>query len=123
TTIGDLLKWNENFASPRIGDPAFVAEQEQAGRFNDGRAHNYALGLQVGTYKGVRQVDHSGSTAGYRAHLARYPDQHLSIAVLCNASTAAATQYARAISDLYLADRAKTPAATAPGHALSDAEA
>jgi len=42
TTVGDLLKWNENFASPQISDAAFVAEQQQPGRFNDGRTHDYA---------------------------------------------------------------------------------
>ena len=32
TTVGDLLKWNENFVTPVVGDAAFVAEQEQAGQ-------------------------------------------------------------------------------------------
>jgi len=82
TTVGDLLTWNENFVSPKVGDAAFVAEEQQVGKFSDGRAHDYALGLYNRTYKGVRQVDHSGSTAGYRADLARYPEQHLSVAVL-----------------------------------------
>jgi CubicO group peptidase (beta-lactamase class C family) len=42
TTVGDLLKWNENFVSPVVGDPAFVAEQQKAGVFNDGRPHGSA---------------------------------------------------------------------------------
>ena len=29
TTVGDLLKWNENFVAPTVGDAAFVAEQQQ----------------------------------------------------------------------------------------------
>src|SRR5258708_7936709 len=37
TTVGDLLKWNENFSTPAVGDAAFVALQQQAGKFNDGR--------------------------------------------------------------------------------------
>ena len=56
TTVGDLLKWNENFVSPVVGDTAFVAEQQKPGTFNDGRTHGYALGLFVGTYKGLREV-------------------------------------------------------------------
>ena len=52
------------------GDAALIVEQQQAGRFNDGRTHGYALGLFVGKYKGVREVYHSGSTAGYQ----RVPD-------------------------------------------------
>ena len=35
---------------------------------------------------GVKNVYHSGSTAGYRAHLNRFPDSHTSVAVLCNGS-------------------------------------
>jgi CubicO group peptidase (beta-lactamase class C family) len=122
TTVGDLLTWNENFTSPKVGDAAFVNDQQTPGKFNDGRVHQYALGLTVGTYKGVRQVEHSGSTAGYRAHLTRYPDQRVSVAVLCNVSTGAATQYAHEVADLYLGSALK-PATPSASHALTDAEA
>jgi CubicO group peptidase (beta-lactamase class C family) len=105
TTVGDLLKWNENFTSLKVGDAAFVADQQTPQRFHDGRQHNYAFGLTVGTYRGVREIGHSGSTAGYRAHLTRFPDQRVSVAVLCNVSSGSATQYAHAVSDIYLKDR------------------
>jgi CubicO group peptidase (beta-lactamase class C family) len=107
TTVEDLLKWNENFVTPRVGNASFVAEEQQAGKFADGRTHGYALGLFVGKYKGLREVYHSGSTAGYSAFLTRFPDQHLSVAVLCNVDTARATQYAHDVADLYLGDRLK----------------
>jgi CubicO group peptidase (beta-lactamase class C family) len=123
TTVGDLLKWNENFVTPKVGDAALVAEQQQVGAFSDGGAHDYAFGLYNRTYKGVRQVDHSGSTAGYRADLARYPDQHLSVAVLCNVSSGSATQAGRAVADVYLGDGAKAPAVPAATYTLADAEA
>lgn len=103
TTVGDLLRWNENFEQPKVGDAAFVRRQQEPGSFNDGRTGSYALGLVVANYKGVREVGHSGATAGYRAHLSRYPDQRVSVAVLCNAGSANAPQYAHAASDLYLA--------------------
>ena len=51
---------------------------------------------------GVAQVAHSGSTAGYRAHLTRFPTERLSVAVLCNVSSGAATQYAMSIAEMYL---------------------
>jgi hypothetical protein len=56
----------------------------------------------IGPYKGVRQVGHSGSTAGYRAHLVEFPDQKVAVGVLCNVSSGAATQYAQSVADLYL---------------------
>ena len=106
TTVGDLLRWNENFVAPKVGDEAFLREEQQPGRFNDGRAHDYAFGLFVRTYKGLPEVSHGGSTAGYRASLARYPGQHLSVAVLCNVSRGAAEREAHAVADLYLGDKA-----------------
>jgi CubicO group peptidase (beta-lactamase class C family) len=121
TTVGDLLKWNEHFDAPPEGDAPMVAEQQRAGHFNDGRAHGYGLGLFVGSYKGLREISHSGSTAGYQAFLTRFPDQRVSVAVLCNVATAQATQYAHAVADAYLGDRVKSPAVM-PTHTLTSAE-
>jgi CubicO group peptidase (beta-lactamase class C family) len=101
TTVGDLLKWNENFAHPVVGDAAFVELQQQPGRFNDGRPHGYAFGLSVESHNGLREVAHSGSTAGYSAFLTRFPDQQLSVAVLCNVATNA-TMLAHEVADVYL---------------------
>jgi CubicO group peptidase (beta-lactamase class C family) len=115
TTVGDLLRWNENAVAPTVGDAEFLREEQQPGRFNDGRSHDYALGLFIRTYKGVPEVNHSGSTAGYRAYLTRYPDQHVSVAVLCNVSSGAAERYAHAVADLYLGDALKPGAGGAPG--------
>jgi CubicO group peptidase (beta-lactamase class C family) len=102
TTVGDLLKWNENFVTPKVGDAALIAEMQRVGRFNDGRNLDYAFGLYVRPLDGVRNIYHSGSTAGYRAHLNRFPDRHTSVAVLCNTSNGDATRAANAVSRLSL---------------------
>ena len=120
TTVGDLLKWNENYVTPVVGDAAIAAEQGKAGHYNDGRELEYGLGLFVGDRRGVHNIYHSGSTAGYRAHLNRFPAAHTSVAVLCNVSSGDATQAANTVSDLYLAGRLQpakpgaAPAAPAP---------
>lgn len=106
TTVGDLLRWNENFATTRVGGESFVREQETPGRFTDGRTHGYALGLYVGMHRGMREVYHSGSTAGYSAFLTRFPEERVSVAVLCNVDTNA-TKLAHAVADIVLADRLK----------------
>ena len=124
TTVEDLLKWNANFASPRVGDAAFVAQQEQPGAFSDGRPHGYAMGLQVESYKGVKEVAHGGSTAGYTAYLAWFPDQRLSVAVLCNleASEVNPTEVARGVADVYLGDRLRPPVPPRRTHQLTASE-
>jgi CubicO group peptidase (beta-lactamase class C family) len=121
TTVGDLLKWNENFVSPKVGNPSQIARQQQRDRFNDHREHGYALGLMIGTYKSVREVSHSGSTAGYSAFLVRYPDQHVSVAVLCNVTTSA-TNFAHAVADLYLGNAVRPPASPRQTHTMSAQE-
>lgn len=122
TTVGDLLKWNENFVRPTVGDAAFVREQQQMVGFSGVPGHGYGLGLMFDDRRGVRQVDHSGSTAGYVAHLARYPDQRVSVAVLCNRSDGGATQKAYDVADLYLADRAPLAPVPTSTYALNDAD-
>jgi CubicO group peptidase (beta-lactamase class C family) len=111
TTVGDLLRWNENAVDQKVGDREFLRLELQPGHFNNGTPHGYAMGLYIQSFMGVREVSHSGSTAGYRAYLARYPDQHVSVAVLCNVSSGTAERYAHAVAKLYLdaAIREKSP--------------
>ena len=67
----------------------------------------------VGPTRACREVSHSGSTAGYRAHLTRFPEQHVSVAVLCNVSSGNATQYAQTVAEMYLGDAIKAMTTTA----------
>lgn len=83
TTIGDWMKWNAMLDSRSLGAPLVEALETQ-GILNDGRKISYALGVDVGEYKGVKQVSHSGGTAGYQTFLARYPEKKLSIGAMCN---------------------------------------
>jgi CubicO group peptidase (beta-lactamase class C family) len=84
TTIGDLLKWNDALDAGALGK--FVtAELQRKSTLLDGRATSYARGLYIATDHGVRKIWHTGETGGYEAFLARYPDRHVSIALLCNA--------------------------------------
>lgn len=109
TTVGDLLLWNEHLQAGRVGDPAFVRELETPGKLANGTSHGYAFGLFVGEHKGVREISHGGATAGYRAFLTRFPDVHLSIALLCNVGTANAARIAHEVADLYLGAALKPP--------------
>jgi CubicO group peptidase (beta-lactamase class C family) len=114
TTVGDLLRWNHNFTSLTIGGRDFVEEQQRQGKLSDGKTIAYAAGLRVASWRGVREVSHSGATAGYRAWLARYPDQSLSVAVLCNLTAGAAPQLGRQVAQLYLGSALPPPAALQP---------
>ena len=104
TTVGDLLIWNENLDLPRVGGRALADQLQTRGRLNDGFEIEYAQGLFVGQYRGVREVSNGGSTAGYQTFLGRLPAQRLSVAVLCNVTTGQPERLAHQIADIYLAD-------------------
>jgi hypothetical protein len=107
STVGDWLIWNENLDNPRVGGHAMVDELETRGQLNDGLVIEYAKGLIVTDYRGVREISHGGSTAGYQTFLARWPDERLSVAVMCNTSGTNPGGYAHQIADLFLAGKLK----------------
>jgi CubicO group peptidase (beta-lactamase class C family) len=98
TTIGDWMKWNAMLDSKSLGAPLVDALQTQ-GILNDGRKISYALGLDVTTYKGIKEVGHSGGTAGYQTYLARYPDKKLSVGSLCNGYPPGSDEIVHSIAD------------------------
>ena len=98
TTVGDWMKWNAMLESKSLGAP-LVDSLETRGVLNDGRKIIYALGLEVSTYKGLRDVSHGGATAGYQTFLARYPDNKVSVAVMCNGTSPSAGGIAASITD------------------------
>src|SRR5688572_1106270 len=88
TTVLDLARWDANFETGSVGGRGFLDRQLERGKLNSGAQLDYAFGLQVGSYRGLDLVEHSGSTGGYRAVLSRFPKQRTSIAALCNVSNA-----------------------------------
>jgi len=68
----------------------------------------------VTSYKGVREISHGGSTAGYQTFLARFPDERLSIAVLSNVTSSAPARLAHNVAEIFLAGKLKEPAKPVP---------
>lgn len=110
TTVGDWLKWNA-MLDAKTWNASLVDSLETQGVLNNGQKISYALGLGINSYKGNKQVAHSGGTAGYRTFLARFPDKKLSIAVLCNGTAPDSTALANSIADEILGPFPEPPAA------------
>lgn len=108
TTVGDLLIWNDALTTGRLG-PVVTEGLQRPATLADGRPTPYGHGLFLNTYRGVREVSHPGLTAGYRAWVGRFPDQGLSIAVLCNGADLDAGSHALRLADSRLALGPQTP--------------
>lgn len=114
STVEELLLWDRNFYDPRIGGQGMLTELHAQGRLTAGRELDYASGLMVGSHRGLRTVMHGGSWGGYRAELMRFPDERLSVAVLCNVASSNPNALARGVAEIFLEDRMQ-PAAARPG--------
>ncbi len=110
STIEDLAKWDANFYSGQVGGAALQQQVVQRGVLTKGDTIPYAFGLTVTSFRGLRVLEHGGSLTGFRTGLMRFPDQRFSVVVLCNASTAVPSFYARRVAEVYLGDRMTGPA-------------
>jgi CubicO group peptidase (beta-lactamase class C family) len=111
TSVEDLLKWDENFYSAQVGGKEFLAEIQEQGKLNSGKVLDYAKGLVITNHRGLRTVSHGGSWGGYRAQLVRFPEQHFSVACLCNVGDADPSKRAAEVADIYLGSVMKAKSA------------
>jgi CubicO group peptidase (beta-lactamase class C family) len=102
TSLDDLLAWDQNFYSGKLGGKNFVDYMETRGRLRSGEPIHYASGLQMGHYRGLPTVSHDGWLPGYRSEMIRFPTQHLSVVCLCNRGDADTSELARSIASIYL---------------------
>ncbi|MHB1192261.1 MAG: serine hydrolase domain-containing protein [Longimicrobiales bacterium] len=102
TTVHDLAAWDRNFITGRVGGPAALQRMQQRFVLNSGDSTTYGHGLTLGAHRGLRTVGHSGSDAGYRAQFLRFPDEDLSVAVLCNFPAANPGARALRVAEAYL---------------------
>jgi CubicO group peptidase (beta-lactamase class C family) len=105
TTAEDLSLWAMNFENPVVGDKNIINEMNTKGILNKGDTISYALGQDIGKYKGLKFISHSGGDAGYRSFLGRFPDQRFSVIVLSNDASFDPGGLALKIADIYLKDK------------------
>jgi CubicO group peptidase (beta-lactamase class C family) len=111
TSVEDFGRWLNNYDAATVGGRDIIETMTTATRLNDGSpatsgpTQAYAVGLSVGTVRGLRTVSHGGSWAGYRGHFIRFPDQRFAVATFCNLTTSGPDSLARKVAGVYLADK------------------
>ena len=124
-TVNDLVKWDENFYTGKVGGPGFLKRQLQQGKLANGKTLTYAFGLTVEEYRGLPLVEHGGSSGGYRTIISRFPTAHTSVVALCNTTEANTTVLSHQVADIVLESKLSAPAqrATRPDTAATRATA
>ncbi len=105
TTTEDLMIWNQHYKTQVFGGKTFTDLQWTQAKLNNGVTISYAAGLFIDTYNGFKEISHSGATAGYRAWLAYYPAQELSIAFLSNDAGSNPGRVGAQVAAIFLGER------------------
>jgi len=105
TTAEDLCLWSGNFETPVVGDKDLINKMNWRGVLNKGDTISYAMGQDIGKYKGLKIITHGGADAGYRSFLVRFPDQKFSVNVLSNLASFDPGGMSFKIAGIYLKDK------------------
>ena len=108
TSVEDLYLWDQAFYSYKLGKDVMDMLQTK-GALNGGKPIDYAFGLVVTEYKGLKVVEHGGAWAGFRAGIVRFPDEKFSAICLANLSTMDPSGLCFNVADIYLAGKLKEP--------------
>ncbi len=118
TTVEDLALWDANFYDPKVGTRATLDLMRTPGKLDDGTPVKYAMGLFEGSANGTPVEDHGGAWAGFRANITRFPTERLTVACLCNVTSAEPDDLAHAVAATFLPKVAE-PAPAAPSQTAS----
>ena len=103
STVEDLAKWIMNFDTLHIGGRTVLEQMHERGVLNSGEQTDYAFGLHISEYRGLKMVEHGGAWRGFRSHVVRFPDQKFGVVILSNLDTFPFSLTEEVIK-LYLAD-------------------
>ena len=109
TSVEDLFLWDHNFYKNKLGGGSdLITEQLSPGKLNTGENTDYAFGLGVGEYKGLKTISHGGSGGGFTSVMIRFPEHNFSVICLCNAGYKVDPYgLANQVADIFLADQLK----------------
>ncbi len=98
TTFEDLIKWEQNFFSQKLGGAEFYKLMHLTQKFEHGR-DNQAFGLYNGDYKSKNYWAWDGGDYGVSSQIIRFPKEQIAIIVLSNIGTGNSAQKAQEIAD------------------------
>ncbi|MGA2362115.1 MAG: serine hydrolase domain-containing protein [Candidatus Aminicenantales bacterium] len=108
TSVEDLYLWDQAFYNNKLGK-GVMDMLHTTGTLNNGKPIDYAFGLVVTEYKGLKVVEHGGAWAGFRAGIVRFPDEKFSVICLANLGTVDPSGLCFKVADIYLAGKLKEP--------------
>ena len=102
-TVEDIAKWDEALEAGKFLSHAGYEQMWSPVNLNNGNTAPYGFGWRIAkTDSGHRMLEHGGAWQGFASYIARYPDDHLTVAVLCNRAGANVGYIAKRVAGFYL---------------------
>lgn len=103
STVGDLMKWDAALDTEKILKNSSKEQMWTSAKLNNGKPTGYGFGWFLEPLNGHKTISHPGSTSGFAAANLRFPDDGLTIVVLCNSGEdGVADHLAKAVAGIYL---------------------
>jgi CubicO group peptidase (beta-lactamase class C family) len=102
TSVADLARFDRNFDRPIVGGAEVIARMLSRPTLASGDTVPYAYGLRLDVRRGLRTIERGGHDDGMLSEIIRFPEQRLTVAVLCNAEHLQAGQLAESVAAVYL---------------------
>ncbi len=98
----DLAKWDAALYTTRLLRQSSLDRVWTVFPLSDGKpnAHGYGFGWVIGNQNGHKRIEHGGTSQGFTCHIARYPDDALTVVVLTNLGDARPDVFAEVIAGL-----------------------
>ncbi len=103
STVEDLFLWDQSLYTGKL-----VSNKSLAEIFAPFKG-NYGYGWYIATQFNRRVVYHSGGIEGFASHIARYPDEKLSIIILSNLSVAPVSKTGRELAAIVFGEQYTVP--------------
>ena len=107
STALDLAKWDAALYEDRVLTKASRDAMWTRVGLTGGGSSGYGFGWQLDSVDGHWRVHHGGSLPGFRAEMARFPKDSLTVIVLTNADGAQPEEIARGVARIYLSTAAR----------------
>ena len=107
----DMMKWDDALRNGKVLKKSSLDEMWTPIKLNDGKTHPYGFGWAVRSVNGRRVVEHGGAWQGFKAHIARYVDDNLTVIVFANLIQTNQGKLANGAAQIVVADLKPKPIA------------
>jgi len=102
-TVEDLAKWDEALEARKLVNRTGYEQMWTPVKLNNSTTAPYGFGWRIArTDSGHSVIEHGGAWQGFASYIVRYPEDRLSVAVLCNRAGASASYIAKRIAGFYV---------------------